>query len=191
MTRVISISSLLALALAAAPTAQAVEYNQVQSSQVTFVSKQMGVPVDGTFKKTSAQLSFDPAKLAGAKAQVDVDLSSIDAGSKEANDEVKGKNWLAIAGFPKASFVATSVKSVGGNRYEALGKLTIKGKTRDLAAPFTFTPSAAGAAFDGSFTLKRADFGIGEGVWADFDTVANEIQIRFHLVSVAASAAKK
>jgi hypothetical protein len=33
--------------------------------------------------------------------------------------------------------------------------------------------------------LKRADYGIGEGMWADFGTVANEVQIKFQLVAVA------
>lgn len=164
---------------------QAVEYNQVQAAKISFTSKQMGVPVEGGFKTASAQISFDPAKLAAAKAQVDVDMSSIDAGSKEADDEVKGKNWLAVAGNPKATFVATGVKSLGGNRYEAVGKLSIKGASREVIAPFTVTPSAGGAVFDGGFVLKRADFGIGQGVWADFETVANEIQIRFRLTAAA------
>lgn len=177
--------TLLASASLMSTSAQAVEYGTVQSTQVTFVSKQMGVAVEGGFKKAVAQIAFDPAKLTVARAQVDIDMASIDAGSKEADDEVKGKNWLAVAANPKASFVAASVKSLGGNRYEALGKLTIKGKSRDVTAPFTVTPNANGAVFDGSFVLKRAEFGIGEGVWADFDTVANEVQIRFRVVANA------
>lgn len=177
-----------ALAMAATLLSQsslAVEYNQVQSVKVSFTSKQMNVPVEGGFKTATAQISFDPAKPAAAKAQVDVDMASIDAGSKEADDEVKGRNWLAVGANPKASFVATSVKPLGGNRFEASGKLSIKGLSRDVTAPFTLTPNAGGAVFEGGFVLKRADFGIGQGVWADFETVANEIQIRFKLSAAA------
>ena len=35
-----------------------------EQSEITFVSKQMGVPVEGRFKKFDAQVAFDPAKLA-------------------------------------------------------------------------------------------------------------------------------
>lgn len=33
----------------------------------------------------------------------------------------------------------------------------------------------------GSFVLRRADFGIGEGMWSKFDVVANEITVNLAL----------
>jgi len=168
--------------------ATAVEFKQVQvnESSVTFGYKQMGVPMEGKFAKFSAQTSFDPAKLAKAQARIDIDLSSIDTGSEEANDEVVGKQWFNTKAFPSAGFVSTGVKALGGNRYEATGKLTIKGKTLDVTAPFTFQANGTRGLFDGVFTIKRLDYNIGEGVWTDVSTVANEIQIKFHLVLSAA-----
>ena len=68
--------------------------------------------------------------------------------------------------------------------------MTIKGKTLDLTAPVTLRQEGNSAAFEGSLVLKRADYAIGEGVWADFGTVANEIQIKFRLVASASPAAK-
>ncbi len=180
-----------ALAFAAAP-AVAVEYNQVlaDKSQVSFVSKQMGVAVDGRFRKFAAQVSFDPAKPEAAKAKIDIELGSVDAGSQEANDEVKDKNWFNIKQFPTASFVSTAVKPLGGNRYELAGKLTIKGKSQDMAAPFTFKQEAAGGVFEGAFTLKRLDFAVGAGPWSDTETVANEVQVKFKFAVAAAAAGK-
>jgi polyisoprenoid-binding protein YceI len=174
------------VALAAAlfvTTAMAAELTQfsAEKSQVTFVSKQMGVPVEGRFKKFDAKISVDPARPETGKAQLDIELSSIDAGSSDANDEVKGKSWFNTAAFPKASFVSTQVRPLGNGRYEVLGKLTIKGTTRDVIAPFTIKPEATGAWLDGGFTLNRLDFKIGEGMWADTSTVAAEIQIKFKL----------
>ena len=61
--------------------------------------------------------------------------------------------------------------------------MTIKGRTQEVSAPAIFRTEGNSAAFDGSFVLKRADFGIGEGIWADFGTVANEVPIKFHLVA--------
>lgn len=173
-----------------APAAHAVEFKQLQlnKSSLSFVYKQMNVPVEGQFKSFRSKLAYDPAKPAAAKAELEIDLASIDAGSKDANDEVAGKAWFNTKAFPVAKFVSTSVKPLGGNRVELAGKMTIKGKTLDLVTPVTVTQQGNSASFDGSLVLKRADYGIGDGIWADFGTVANEIQIKFRLVATAAAA---
>ena len=175
----------LALGAALAPAAQAIEYNQVQAdkSRIGFGYKQMGVAMDGKFKKFASQLSFDPAQPANAKATIDVDLASVDTGTSEANAEVAGKPWFNTKAFPTAQFVSSSVKPLGGNRFEVAGQLTIKGKTQPVVAPTTVTVQGDQATFDGSFVIKRADFAIGEGDWADFSVVANEIQVKFKVLA--------
>ena len=47
----------------------------------------------------------------------------------------------------------------------------------------TVTVQGEQATFDGSFVIKRADFAIGEGDWADFSVVANEIQVKFKVLA--------
>lgn len=185
-------AGLMLLALMLAGSAPAAEFRQVQvnESTVTFFYKQMNVPLDGKFNKFAAQITFDPAKLAKAQARIDIDVASIDTGSAEANDEVVGKQWFNAKAFPTASFVSTGIKSLGGNRYEASGKLSIKGKTLDVATPVTFQQTGSRGMFDGTFSIKRLDYAIGEGEWTDVSTVANEIQIKFHIV-VDASNGKK
>ena len=147
----------------------------------------MNVPVEGKFTRFRSKLTFDPAKPGAARAEFEIDLASIDAGSKDADDEVAGKAWFDTKAFPVARFVASSVKPLGGNRFEVAGKMTIKGKTLDLTTPVTVAQQGNSATFDGSLVLKRADYGIGDGIWADFGTVANEVQIKFRLVATAAA----
>ena len=172
--------------------ADAIQFNQMLSdkSSISFAYKQMNVPLDGKFKKFVAQIDFDPAKPEAAQAKFDIDLASIDTGSSDGDEEVAGKDWFNAKAFPTAKFVSTGVKSLGANRFEVQGKLTIKGKTLPVSAPLTFKPDAALALFDGSLTIKRLDYAIGEGEWADVSTVANEIQIKFHIVSASAPAKK-
>jgi polyisoprenoid-binding protein YceI len=185
MTRVSLLVVLCAaLALPGAAAAQRVTAIDPAKSEIRFVSKQMNVPVEGRFRKFSGQIDFDPAKLASSKAQVEVDLGSIDTGSDEADGEVKSKGWFNIAAFPKATFVSSSVKSAGANRYEVAGKLTIKGISQDLSVPFTVKQDGPGSVFEGAFTLLRLQFKIGEGPWSDEDTVANAVQVRFRFVGV-------
>lgn len=173
--------------------ANAVVFNAIQpaGSRLGFVVKEMGVPVDGGFSRFTAQMNFDPAKPAAASAAIDIDLSSIDAGSSDANEEALGPQWFNVKVYPKARFVTTSIRALGGNRYEAAGRLTIKGRTLPVTAPFTYLGQGNTARFDGALTIRRADFGIGEGEWADFGTVANEVQIKFTIQAVAQPAARK
>ncbi len=169
--------------------AAATEYNQLQQAQstLTFGYRQMGVPMEGKFGQFSAQLSFDPAKLASAQAHIDVTLASIDTGSRDANESIAGKLWFNTGLYPMGSFVSTGVRQLAGNRYQVTGKLTLKGKTLDVSAPVTFTAAGNRGSFDGSFNIKRLDYGIGIGEWTDLDTVADDVQIRFHFTVLAVS----
>lgn len=143
----------------------------------------MGVAVDGQFRKFTSQLNFDPAKPTAAKATFEVELASVDTGAPEGDQEVAGKPWFNTRAFPIAKFVSGTVKPLGGNKVEVAGQLTIKGKTQDVVVPATFTPQGNSGVFDGSFTIRRADFSIGEGSWAKFDIVANDVLIKFRITA--------
>ncbi|MCL2657883.1 MAG: YceI family protein [Betaproteobacteria bacterium] len=179
-------SLLFAAATAIAiPFAQATEFGTLltDKSTLSFVSKQMGVPVDGSFKRFKATLAFDPAKPQSGSTSFDLDMASIDAGSQEANDEVADAKWFNLKQYPRASFKSSAIKPLGNNRFELHGALTIKGTSKDVVAPASFKQDGVNGVFDGAFTLKRLDFKIGEGEWADTSTVADEVQIKFHLVA--------
>ena len=172
------------LALLAAGLAHGAEFSSMQpdKSTIAFVSKQMSVPVEGAFRKFAAQIHLDPAKPEAGRALIEIELASIDAGSVEANDEVKGKSWFNVREFPKASFVSSSVKALGGGRFETSGKMTIRGKTLEARAAFTLKQEKGVLILDGTFPLKRLDYGIGSGAWSDTSVVADEVQVKFHFV---------
>jgi polyisoprenoid-binding protein YceI len=179
MIHLLAILSLLSSSFAYGAELSAVQLDQ---SAIAFVSRQMNVPVEGAFKKFSAQISIDPARPETGRARIEIDLASIDAGSTEANDEVKGKSWFNTREFPKASFASSAVKALGGGRFEAFGKLSIKGKTLVSRAPFTLKQEKGVLILDGTFPLKRLDYGIGSGVWSDTSVVADEVLVKFHFV---------
>lgn len=174
----------LFVVLSGSALAQRITAIDPTKSEIRYVSKQMNVPAEGRFRKFSAQIDFDPAKPAASKAQVDVELGSIDTGSAEADEEVKSKGWFNISVFPKATFSSSSVKAIGPNRYEVAGKLTIKGISQELKVPITLKQEGPNSVFEGTFTLMRLQFKIGEGPWSDEDTVANAVQVRVRLVGV-------
>lgn len=181
----------IALALfstfAIATTAHAVEYNQVQAdkSRIAFGYQQMGVSMDGSFKKFASELHFDPAAPEAAKARIEIELASIDTGSEEGDEEAARKTWFDFANFPTARFESTAVKALGGNKYEVAGKLTIKGTTKDVVVPATFAEQGKAGVFEGSLTIQRGDFSVGEGAWKAFDIVANDVVIKFTITAAA------
>jgi polyisoprenoid-binding protein YceI len=178
--RTLLLSLCLALALPF-PAAQAQAPRKVDraKSSIRFVTQQMNVPVEGQFTRFDATVAFDPAKPEATKAEFEVDLGSIDLGNAEGETEAKRKAWLDVEGFPKARFVAESVKQTAPGKYIATGPLTIKGASQPVAAPFTLNDSGNARIVEGQFTLKRLAFRIGEGPWSDTDTVADEVLVRF------------
>jgi polyisoprenoid-binding protein YceI len=174
--------SLLLALFAAAAFAQAPKKVDPAKSFIRFVSKQMNVPVEGKFKKFDGSVTFDPAKPEATKAEFEVDLASIDLGAPDGEVESQRPLWFNTAAFPKAKFVAASVKPAGPGKFEAAGALTIKGVTQNIATTFTLNDAAGVRTVDGQFTLKRLQFKIGEKQWADTDTVADDVLVRYRFV---------
>jgi polyisoprenoid-binding protein YceI len=155
----------------------------LSTSRVSAIAKQMNVPTEGVFRKFSAQIRFDPAKSTQSSAQVSIDVASFDIGDKMYNDQVIGKQWFDVKTYPAATFVSTAVASVGGNRYTVTGTLTIKGKNETLTVPVTVTQRGTAQEFDGVLPISRSAFGIGTGEWKGTAVVADEVQIKFHIVA--------
>ncbi|MDI4634342.1 YceI family protein [Pelomonas sp. V22] len=150
-------------------------------SELGFTSKQMGVPVDGKFKRFDAQLSFDPKKPEAAKVAFTIELASATLGAPEFDAEMLKAAWFDAKRVPQATFQSSAVKALGGGRYEVAGKLSIKGQTRDIAVPLALTQAGGTTTATGGFVLKRLEFKIGDGEWADTSMVANDVQVKFKL----------
>jgi polyisoprenoid-binding protein YceI len=150
-------------------------------SEIVFVSKQMGVPVDGRFKRFDAQLAFDPKKPAESKIAFSVDLASVSTGAAETETELAKPGWFDSKKFAQATFESTAIKGLGGGKFEVAGKLGIKGVARDVIVPVTIAQAGAATTASGAFVIKRLAYRIGDGEWSDASLVADEVQVRFKL----------
>jgi polyisoprenoid-binding protein YceI len=110
-----------------------------------------------------------------------IDLASVALGVAETEAELKKPEWFATKQFPKASFESTSVKPAGAGKYEVAGKLNIKGTSQNVVVPVTLVQSGGNTTANGSFTIKRLDFRIGDGDWKDTSMVANDVLVKFKL----------
>ena len=150
-------------------------------SNISFTAKQMGVPLQGHFKKFDAKVAFDAAKLASSKISFSVDTGSATLGSKETDAELPKPVWFNVAQFPQALFESSSIKALGAGKFEVAGKLTIKGQARDVVVPVALSQNGSTTTATGTLALKRLAYKIGENEWADTSMVADEVQVQFKL----------
>lgn len=174
-------AAVLLVAALGALQAQADQKLLPAQSEIAFVSKQMGVPVEGRFKKFDAQIAFDPAKPQTGKIAFTIDVASATLGAPESDAELPKAPWFNTAKFPQATFQSSAIKGLGGGKFEVTGKLSIKGNVRDLVVPVALTQSGATTVANGTFVIKRLAFKIGENEWADTSMVADDVQVKFKL----------
>jgi len=150
-------------------------------SEISFTSRQMGVPVEGRFGKFGAELAFDPKNPAAATVTMTIDLGSVSLGVAETEAELAKPEWFAIKQFPQATFQSSAVKPLAPGRFEVAGKLAIKGLSRDVVVPVALAQSGGNTIASGAFTIRRLDFRIGDGDWKDTSMVADDVQVKFKL----------
>ncbi|MNL27378.1 hypothetical protein D3C87_1489670 [compost metagenome] len=90
--------------------------------------------------------------------------------------------WFDTSSYPVATFESIRIKDLGNHRYRFTGNLTLRGLTREVDVPVLLKAEGGIGIFVGELTLKRNDFKIGEGEWAD-SFVSNEINIQFRMVA--------
>jgi polyisoprenoid-binding protein YceI len=170
--------------LSSMSVANATEYTHIDAtkSKITFSSKLMGSTISGTFKKFNGKVNFDSSNPSKSKAEIVIDIGSFQAGGDELREEAQGKPWFNTATYPEAKFISQEVKETGKGKLQLIGKLTIKNKTQSINIPATYVEQAGQVAFETVFQIKRLDFSLGEGNWADTSTVANEVPVKVQLV---------
>jgi polyisoprenoid-binding protein YceI len=191
MKRSARFSGSLAVALAALllqSPAQAQQKLLPAQSEIGFVSRQMGSPVEGRFRSFGAQVALDPKQLAAAKIVLTVDLASATLGSTETETELRQPGWFDVKKFPQASFTSSAVKSAGPGRIEVVGTFSLKGRSRPLTVLVALAQSGPTTIASGAFTIRRLDFQVGDGDWSDTDLIANDVQVKFKLALTGVAA---
>jgi polyisoprenoid-binding protein YceI len=175
---------LLVLPLLAATPALAGDWTvDASKSHLGFSGVQNGAPFQGSFGKWTAEIAFDPAHPEAGHAKVTIDLASAKTGDAQRDGALPQAEWFDVKSSPQAMFEATGFVSKGGDAYEAPGKLTIRGITKDAVLPFTLSIAGDTAKAKGHLTLVRTGFGVGQGVWATADWVALDVGVDVDLTA--------
>jgi polyisoprenoid-binding protein YceI len=194
--RLLAIGVLASAALplpAAAQNAAAVPHYVLDQAKSTlqFTFTQAGAQNQGKFTRFPVSFDFAPDQLAAGRLEVTVEIGSLDSGDQERDETLRSAELFAAAKFPQAHFLATRfVKTASG--FEAQGKLTIRDVTRDARVPFTFRSAAEQGVtvgyMNGKTSIRRLDFGVGQGDWKATDQVGDEVGVAFALRLTPAAA---
>ncbi|MCX7042574.1 MAG: YceI family protein [Gammaproteobacteria bacterium] len=168
---------------ALAGSAQGADYVALPESTLGFSASFQGESFDGKFARFTPQIRFDPAKLATSRFDVRIQLASANTRNDERDQMLRSSAFFDIATQPEARFIASRFRALGGNRFAADGTLTLHGISKPVALNFTWTAGAK-AVLSGEATLKRLDFGVGTGDWADTELLPNEVRVKTRLVLV-------
>lgn len=163
LTRVLGVALLVltsAIQANAAPPSWQVDPGK---SALTFAVVVNGQTVKGAFDGFGTIIKFDPANLAQSSARITIDASAYKTGDRTRDVMLMKPAWFNVLDFPQVIFQTTGFVSKGGNAYDAKGKLTLKGITKDVTLPFTLNINGNTATMQGATTLKRLNFNIGQG----------------------------
>lgn len=153
----------------------------VKGSTLTFSSSFQAEAFTGEFSRFTPQIRFNPKQLASSRFDVAIDLLSVNSKNSERDDTLKTADFFDTKKTPNARYTATKFVSLGGNRYQANGMLSLRGLSKPVALIFTWTQSK-GAVLSGDAVINRLDFNIGTGDWADTELLPNAVKVHTRLI---------
>lgn len=172
----------LLLLLTVAPAHAADWVAAPDQSRLGFTGTAQGERFEGRFGRFEPQIRFDPTDLASARFEVRIEVASADTANAERDEALHSHDFFAVRRHPHATYVAETFRELGDGRYAADGELTLRGVTRPVTLEFSWTANGEQAVLEGESVLKRLDFDVGGGEWADEEAVANEVQVRTRLL---------
>ncbi len=157
-------------------------YSENTGGTIRFAASQSGVALTGDFNDFAANVKFDPAHPDTGTVKVSVTVGSVSTGTASADELLRSEDFFDAKKFPQATFEATEFHAQGAGHYLAKGTFTLKGKSVPQTVVFTMASAPQGQWFDGSFTISRLAFGVGQGEWSDTSTLDDAVQIQFHIL---------
>jgi polyisoprenoid-binding protein YceI len=157
----------LASGLAASPVVAETFVIDRNHSDASFQVRHFVSNVRGRFTDFQGTIEGDPAKPEAATVEFTVKAASIDTAQPNRDKHLRSADFFDAEKFPEITFKSTKIKSVGKDKYEITGPLTMHGVTKPVTLLVTNLGTAgtgkdAKFGFEATTTVNRKDFGI---VW--------------------------
>lgn len=151
-----------------------------QSGALRFAATQAGAKFSGHFGEFKVRFDFDPALPAKGRLDVTIVTKSADTSDAERDEVLHGQDFFWVVRFPEAKYHAEGFKR-DGKGWIAAGELTLRGVTQPVAVRFEVKPKLQRLGMKGGVTLRRLEFGVGQGDWADTTWLGDPVDVAFDL----------
>ncbi|HSF45437.1 MAG TPA: YceI family protein [Chitinophagaceae bacterium] len=135
-------------------------------SNVKFAVTHMVVSeMEGTFKVFDGTMEHTKPDFSDAKINFSIDVASVNTDNERRDGHLKSDDFFNAEKYPKMTFVSTSVKPMGGNKYQLTGNLTIRDVTKPVVFDVTHggvlnTSRGAKAGFKAVTKINRFDYNL-------------------------------
>jgi polyisoprenoid-binding protein YceI len=169
---------------AATPTDDTADWITVQANHF---EKKEGDPVAVKFEKFKVvKASFDPKKIEGGTAQLEIDLTSLKTGDVKRDEHVNTPDYLDTAKFATATVDIGNVKKKDDKTYTADAKVKVHGVEKKLPVTFEVVDAKDDwVRIKGEAAFKRLDFKVGKKPGPDMkkgdDGVADDMTVKLQL----------
>ncbi|MDQ3511214.1 MAG: YceI family protein [Pseudomonadota bacterium] len=180
-TRRLLVPLTLGIALFGSLPVWATDYVQAPGSTLTFATRYQGEVFSGNFANFRTRASFDPQDLANARLDVLIAPGSASTANEDRDETLQGQDFFNSSKFAQARYQASEFRHLGGNEYAADGTLSLRGVSQPVTLTFTWTPGAQ-PVLAGKATVRRLDFAIGAGDWADLELIPNGVAVSTRVV---------
>ena len=159
-----------------------------EDSVLRFSSAYDGDAFSGAFEQFRVRMNFDPDQPDTAELRVEVDTGSVNTGSADRDDILRGGDWFATANYPSAIFQASQLTAGHQRAYRLSGDLSIKGTTCPAAVEFDWSMDnekltiSGSALMTGETVVTRTEYGLGTGDWADTSIIEADVPVSFEVV---------
>jgi polyisoprenoid-binding protein YceI len=133
-------------------------------SSANFSVKHMGIStVRGRFADVSGTILFDAAAPEKSSVTAVIKSASINTDNATRDKHLNTPDFFDTAKYPDIKFQSTSIRHEGGDKYVAVGNLTIKDVTKPVEIPFTLATGKGmkgepRLGVEGSLTINRFDY---------------------------------
>lgn len=120
----------------------------------------------GRFSVFSGQVVVPDGNIERTRIEVSIDGDSVDTHDAKRDEHLRSDDFFGVGQHPKITFVSTSVKPDGGDRYKIMGDLTIKGITKPVLLYATFNGRGTNpwgqsvAGFSATGAVDRKEWGL-------------------------------
>lgn len=177
------LSTVLLSGFWAVASAHAEEWGVVETgSYIGFIATYDGIPFEARFQSFEAKIEFSANDLDEASFDVRIDTGSLDSNSPDRDSGMKELDWFAVAEYPVARFRSIRFQRTAETRYLAAGQLTLKDVSKTIEVPFTWEQESNDkATLIAETRLKRGDFNVGAGEWAEDDIIGFDVVVKARL----------